>query len=116
MPPPRSPSTPPRHNPPRRAAERSFAAWPGSDVKDNIHVSFSAMTVVHGWWIEPGTTGVVVDSSGDGDVAIKLTTGKYAGEIVKVGARYIDEVGRPRSRREAAGQATEEREGRPGSG
>jgi hypothetical protein len=61
-----------------------------SDVKDHVHVRFSAMTVVQGWWLEPGTKGVVVDSSGDGDISIKLTTGQYAGETVRAGARSFD--------------------------
>ena len=61
-----------------------------SDVKDHVHIRFSAMTVVQGWWVEPGTKGVVVDSSGDGDISIKLTTGQYAGETIRAGARSFD--------------------------
>jgi hypothetical protein len=66
-------------------------------VKDNITVKISDMTVVNGWWIEPGTTGTVVDSSGDGDVTVKLATGKYAGETIKIGARYFEQIGAPQA-------------------
>ena len=62
-------------------------------VRDNITIKISDMTIVNGWWIEPGTTGTVVDSSGDGDVTVKLTTGKYAGETIKIAARYFQEIG-----------------------
>ncbi len=61
-------------------------------VKDNIEVRISDRIVVHDWWIEQDTTGVVVDSSGDADVSVKLTTGKYAGETVKIGSRYFEPV------------------------
>ena len=78
-----------------------------SAVKDNIKVTIPDMTVVNGWWIKPGTTGTVVDSSGDGDITVKLTSGEYAGETIKIGARYFQEIGAQQGKVEQQGTPEE---------
>lgn len=53
-------------------------------------VYFPTMTVVHNWWIEPDTKGIVRKVSETGDIEVEITTGQYSGNTVKVGPSSIE--------------------------
>ena len=59
-------------------------------LQPKVNVVFPTMTVVHNWWIQPGTRGLVEAVPNNGDVTISLRSGEYAGERVQVSPAYVD--------------------------
>ena len=69
------------------------------DLAVEQSVYFPNMTVVHGWWIKPGTKGIVRKVQEKDDIEIEIITGQFMGETVKVDPSSIEAEFKPNERK-----------------